>query len=431
MKYTYTLIAVCLLFMGTLYSCSPKVNTGLVPVSNVKHLGLTEKNIDRLDSLLGSALINQWAAEASALVAKNGQIIFNKSIGFRDRETKALGRNIDEYRLGALSQPIVSLAALLLIEKGKLNLDDKVAKYIPQFLNPKVILSINDKDTTFTTQPALSDITIRQLLNQTSGIAGAGNSPIAMIYQKNNIPLFASDENITIQPKMQKLATLPLAVQPGTQYINGLNADVLGAVIEKASGLSLDSVVSQSILRPLGMVNTYFFLPLTKANRLSTMYSELPNGKLQRSPMVQKHFNLNYPIAGAKSYLSGASGMVSTAEDYAKFLQMILNKGVFNQKQIATTQSIALLSNNQIGSLMVGDNMFTFGFDLASNNNPITKAKPMKISRKGEFNTYCWVDSQRGVIALLFTQVYPSIHGEMLFTDFERVVNELFDGAKQ
>lgn len=431
MTLIYKATIACLIFATALCSCSPAVNTGLIPATNLKRLGIKEKNIDRLDSLLGSALINQWAAEAAALVAKNGEIVFNKNFGFRDRETKALSRGIDEFRLGALTQPIVSLAALLLVEKGKLNLDDKVAKYIPEFSKPEIINSFNQNDTSFTTKPALSDITIRQLLNHTSGIAGAGNGAMAMLYEKNNIPLFATTENFSLNAKMKTLATLPLAYQPSTQYSNGLSADVLGAVIEKASGLTLDSVVSQSILRPLGMANTCFFLPLGKANRLSTMYSELPNGRLQRSPIVQKQFDLNYPIAGGKSYLSGASGLVSTADDYAKFLQMILNKGLFNNKQIAKAQTVALITENQIGDLMAAEHKYSFGFDLEMNAQASTRAMPGKLSRKGEFNTYCWVDAQRGTIALLFTQVYPSINGQKLRDDFERIVNEIIDAAKK
>jgi CubicO group peptidase (beta-lactamase class C family) len=420
-------LALLLLLVAFMYACSPKASTGLIPATNLKHLGLKEKNIDRLDSLLGAALINQYTAQATALVAKNGEIIFNKNFGFRNRETKALATGNDAFRLGALSQPIVTLAALLLVQKGKLNLNDKVSKYIPEFLNPQIIRSFNEKDTTYTTQASLSDITILQLLNHTSGIGGLGNSPTEKIYEKNQIPLFASTHKDTIYTTVKKLATLPLAFAPNTQCFNGLNTDVLGAVIEQAAGLPLDSVITQSVLRPLGMANTYFFLPLAKSNLLTTVYSQLPNGRLQRSAINQKNIDLNYPIAGAKSYFSGATGLVSTANDYAKFLQMVLNKGMFNTKQIAEAHTIELMTQNQIGDLTTGENKFTFGFDLATNAPQKNNAKPNKLSRKGEFNTFFWIDTQRNTIALLFTQVYPSSSGQKLINDFERMVNEILD----
>ncbi|TAH02140.1 MAG: class A beta-lactamase-related serine hydrolase [Sphingobacteriales bacterium] len=411
-----------------LNSCSPQINTGLTVATNFKNLGINEKISDRLDSLFATALVNQWTAGATILVAKNGKIFYNKGFGFRDRETKALLRITDEFRIASLTKPIISLTALALIEKGKLSLDDKVYKYIPEFANPKTLLSYSPKDTTYTSIPANTEITVRHLLTQTSGIGGVLDSPLALIYQKNKIPVLASADKITLADKMKQLANLPLAFNPNSAFYDGLSSDVLGAIIEKASGLTLDSAVSKTILRPLGMQDTHFFLPLLKANRLAVMYTETQNERLERTPLNQQKLNLNYPISGAKSYLSASSGLVSTTQDYAKFLQMILNKGMFNNKQIVSVQSVEQATQNQIGNLLAGNNQYGFGFTIATNADLQSGSKAGKLSGKGEFNTFYWIDPQRNTIAVLFTQVYPATHGQQLLNDFERLVNEILDG---
>ncbi len=410
-----------------LKSCSPQINTGLTVATNFKNLGITDKKLDRLDSLFATALVNQWTAGATILLAKNGKIFYNKGFGFRNRETKALLRITDEFRIASLTKPIICLTALALIEKGKLSLDDKVSKYIPQFANPKTLLSYSTKDTTYTTQPANTEITVRHLLTQTSGIGGDLDSPLALIYQKNKIPVLASADKITLADKMKQLANLPLAFNPNTAFIDGLSTDVLGAIIEKASGLTLDSAVSKTILRPLGMQDTYFYLPLLKANQLAVMYSETHNERLERTPLNQQKLNLNYPISGAKTYLSASNGLVTTTQDYAKFLQMILNNGMFNNKQIVSAQSVEQATQNQIGNLMAGNNKYGFGFTIANNINLQSGAKTGKLSGQGEFNTFYWIDKNRNVIAVLFTQVYPAYHAQQLVNDFERLVNEILN----
>lgn len=420
--------ALLLIIFAVLNACSPQLSTGLSPVTNLKNLGIKEKNLDRLDSLFATALVNQWTADATILVAKNGKIFYNKGFGFRDRESKALLRTTDEFRIASLTKPIIALTALQLVETGKLSLNDKVSKYLPEFANPKVLSSFNSKDTLFTTKTANTEITVRHLITQTAGFGGSLDSAMLMIYEKSKVPILPSADKITLAQKMQKLASLPLAFNPNTAFSDGLSSDVLGAVIEKASGLTLDSAVSKTILRPLGMGNTYFYLPLIKANRLVVMYSETPNQRLIRTPLNQQKTNLNYPISGAKTYLSGSSGLVSTSEDYAKFLQMILNKGMFNNKQIVTAQSVEQATQNQIGNLNAAGNKYGFGFSISHLTALQNGGKTGKLSGKGEFNTFFWIDPQRNLIAVLFTQVYPANHGTQLLNDFERLVNEIVDG---
>ncbi|MEO5912327.1 MAG: serine hydrolase domain-containing protein [Pelobium sp.] len=411
-----------------LAACSEKTNNGLTATTNLKKLGIEEKNLDRVDSLIASGLINNWMAGATALIAVDGKIIYEKGFGFKDRESKALMRPIDEFRIASMSKPIVTAAAMTLVEKGKLNLNDPVSKYIPEFKNMKVLATFNENDTTYTTVDAKNPITIKNLMTHTSGIGyGFADPRMALIYAKNGIPDLAIADSVTIGEKIKKLGTLPLGEQPDSKFYYGLSIDVLGYVIEVASGESLATYVSENITKPLGMNDTFFFLPAEKAGRLTVMYGETKTGRLERLPKLTKGYNVNYPIDGAKTYFSGGSGMCSTVDDYAKFCQMILNKGTFGGKQILAFESVEAMTTNQIGNLSVGKNKFGLGFEITTADGVAHGAKSGKLSWSGAFNTYFWIDPERKSVAILMTQVYPALHSKELRTQFEQLVNDALD----
>jgi len=413
-----------------LSSCAQKVNNGLSAATNLKKLNIDEENLDRIDSLLGTALISNWTAGVTALIAKDGKVIYDKGLGFRDRESKALMRPTDLFRIASMTKPIVSTAAMILVEQGKINLDDPVSKYIPEFKNLQVLNTFNEADTTYTTVPAIKNITVKNLLTHTSGIAyGFADNRMKMIYDKNNIPDLATVQNLTIDSVTKKLGSLPLGIQPDSKFYYGLNTDVLGRVIEVASKQPLDSFLLKNIFKPLEMNDTHFFLPPLKYNRLSNMYSETKEGRLVRAPITQGTFNINYPISGAKTYLSGGSGLISSVEDYAKFLQMILNQGAFNKKIILKPETVELMAQNHIGELNVGKNKFGLGFEITTETGLANGSKVGKLSWGGAFNTTFWIDPERKSIAILMTQVYPAIHKKELYSKFETIVNEVLDTA--
>jgi CubicO group peptidase (beta-lactamase class C family) len=419
---------IALVFTLGLNACSTKVNKGLVTATNIKRLGIEEANLARIDSLLGSALINKWTAGASALVAVNGKVIYDKGFGFRDRESKALMSPTSEFRIASMTKPIVTAAAMKLVEEGKLKLDDPVSKYITEFKNMKVIATFNGKDTTYTTVDAKTPITIKNLMTHTSGIGyGFSNPMLSMIYAKNGIPDLAVAEEVTIDKKMKKLGTLPLAVQPNSAFFYGLGIDVLGDVVEKVSGKNLAEYVNETILKPLGMNNTFFFIPAEKANRLAVMYAETKEGRLERLPELSQGYNVNFPITGARTYFSGGSGLSSTVEDYAKFCQMILNRGEFGGKIILQPETVDQMTTNQIGDLNVGKDKFGLGFEITTEKGIKNGSKVGKLSWGGAFNTTFWIDPERKSVAVLMTQVYPAIHKNQLFSQFEQLVNDALD----
>lgn len=428
MKTTNKILFFLLITSLVISACSEKANQGLVAATNLKKLGIKEVNLDRIDSLLASGLINNWMAGTTALVAVNGKVIYAKSFGFRDRESKALQRPSDEFRIASMTKPIVTVAALTLLEQGKLNLDDPISKYIPEFKNPKVLATFNAKDTSYTTVDAKEPITIRNLMTHTSGIGyGFADPRMAMIYAKNGIPDLAVADSVFIGDKMKKLAALPLGVQPNSFFYYGLSIDMLGYIVEIVSGKKLDAYLKETIFDPLKMENTFFFIPTEKASSLSVMYAETKEGRLERLPVLSKGYNVNYPITGAKTYFSGGSGLSSNIEDYAKFLQMILSQGSLGNKQILRPETVQLMTTNQIGNLNVGKNKFGLGFEIASAQGLANGSKVGKLSWGGAFNTTFWIDPERKSIAVLMTQVYPAVHKKELFSQFEKLVNEALD----
>ncbi len=415
------------IFIG-ISACSQKATNGLVAATNLKKLGIEEKNLERVDSLLASGLINNWMAGATALIAVDGKVIYDKGFGFKDRESKALIRPVDEFRIASMTKPIVTAAAMTLVEQGKMKLSDPVSKYIPEFKNMKVLDTFNEKDTTYTTVDAKEPITIKNLMTHTSGIGyGFADRRLAMIYAKNGIPDLAVTDQVTIGKKMKKLGGLPLGVQPNSKFYYGLNTDVLGYVIEVVSGQSLDNYVTETILKPLGMNDTFFFLPAEKAGRLAVMYGETRTGRLERLPVTTKGYQVNFPITGARTYFSGGSGLSSTVEDYAKFCQMILNNGLFENKQVLQPETVKLMTTNEIGSLNVGSNKFGLGFQIATAQGIKNGEKVGTLSWSGAFNTFFWIDPERRSIAILMTQVYPAVHSKELTSQFEQLVNDALD----
>ncbi|MXV17055.1 serine hydrolase domain-containing protein [Hufsiella ginkgonis] len=382
-----------------------------------------------LDSFLVDAVTRNWVAGSTAIILQNGKIVYDKAFGFRDREAGIRMKTSDIFRIASMTKPIVSTAALILVERGKLNLDDEVAKYIPEFRHPTVLKTFNKEDGSYTTEPARSEITVRQLLTHTSGIGyGFQDEKLNVIYQENGIPDLAITGNVTIGEKMKKLGTLPLGVQPGSKFFYGLSIDVLGYVIEVASGEPLDRFVTNNILKPLKMDDTRFFLPDGKKDRLVTMYSDAKNQPLTRIPEMNGNYNTLYPVRGARTYFSGGSGLSSTTHDYARFLQMILGGGEHNGVRILKQETVSMMCSNQLGTLNLGrGNKFGFGFEIEQGNKAPNGARAGKLAWGGAFNTTFWIDPDRRSIAVLMTQAYPASHSQALYGGFEKRVNEWLD----
>src|SRR5664280_374048 len=243
---------------------------------------VSEERLARIDKMLQQGIDSGWIAGAVGFIARDGKIVYNKSFGVSDVEAKTPLRRDDIFRIASQTKAITSVAVMMLYEEGKFLLDDPISKYIPEFANPRVLDKFNEKDSTYTTIKTNREITIRDLLTHTSGIdyAGIGSPHMNAIYAKACIPTGFVSEKIVLGDKIRKLGKLPLVHQPGERFTYGLNLDVLGYLVEVLSGESLDQYFHKHIFEPLGMNDTYFYVPASTINMLVKVTAEDKNHHL-------------------------------------------------------------------------------------------------------------------------------------------------------
>ncbi|MCP3928000.1 MAG: beta-lactamase family protein [Bacteroidetes bacterium] len=355
------------------------------------------------------------------LVYEKGELVFHKAFGNRDVEKQEPQQLNDIFRIASMTKPITSVAAMMLFDEGKFELDDPVSKYIPAFEKLQVLKFVNRKDSSFVAHPATETMTIRQLFTFTSGLYYAyDNDSLSLLFAKAGISEGFEERNILLADNVKKLATLPLLHEPGERYHYGLEMDVLGRLVEVWSGMSLDKFLSQRIFQPLGMKDTYFYPPENKHDRLVPVYMSSDNG-VERTDYPFVH----YPVRGAKKFLSGGADLSSTAYDYFLFCKMMLQKGQLNGEKILAPETVELISSTH---LETGDNDMGLGFGLLSAKTEVDLARSVgSISWGGFFTTTFWIDPAEEVIAILMLQMYPFDHWDIQ-KDFE---NEIYKAVKE
>lgn len=390
----------------------PSRNPVLQPASPVLG-GFSSKRLTRVDENLHAWTQDPRLNGCVALVARNGKIIYHKAFGYNDLEKKEPMRTDHIFRIASQTKAITSTGIMILYEEGKFLLDDPVSKYIPAFAKPTVIDQFNAADTTFTTKPAKSEVTIRQLLTHTSGISypQIGSPTANAIYAKAGlIAGLGAEPGRSLEKDVNTIAKLPLMHQPGEQWTYGFNTDILGRLIEVISGQSLDYFLRLRLFEPLGMKDTYFYLPLEKQRRLAQIYQE-KDGKLfkpETTLSVNGDTSVDYPLQ-ANTYYSGGGGLSSTVLDYAIFLQMILNGGEYNGQRILARQTVRMMTMNQIGQLNLGVNKFGLGFMVTSAAGSALLPTPEGVFEwGGAFSTTYWADPAEQMIGVYYQQLWGS-----------------------
>jgi CubicO group peptidase (beta-lactamase class C family) len=326
------------------------------------------------------------------------------------------------FRIASMSKPITSVAIMMLVDEGKVKLDDPVSKYIPEFADQKVKVKV-------VFVPRSRPVTIRDLLTHTSGIAYGLNPPAAVQseFVKAKLADGLNPEDPTLENNTKGVASIPLVHQPGAAWTYGMNTDVLGRVVEVASGQSFDRFLAERLFTPLKMVDTSFVVPAEKAQRLVAHYHRAGSSKAE--PIPNDPFTSGNTIISPKrslspmKYFSGGAGLVSTASDYARFLQMMLNEGELDGVRILKASTVRDMTSNQIGPLNCafanhhGDK-FGYGFGIYTKT---TVPTPGSYSWGGMYHTYFWVDPQKKLVAVVMTQLWP--WGNSTFWgDFQKAV---------
>ena len=381
----------------------------------------------RLDLLLQGYTEANRVPGAIALVMRNGKVVYRNAFGMADVATQKPLRTDAIVRIASQTKAITSIGLMMLYDEGKFQLDDPIAKYLPAFANPQVLATFNAKDSTYTTVPANGPVTIRQLFTHTSGISYPviGSKEATAIYAKAGIPSGIGTPTGTLAVSMDALGKLPLMHQPGERFTYGLSVDVLGRLIEVLSGQSLDQYLRARLFEPLGMMDTYFYLPADKQARLATLYTE--DDAKQTVPMQPLGRMVpEYPKAKG-TYFSGGAGLSSTIDDYALFLQMMLNNGRANGRQLLKPATVALITQNQMGAVSQGGNKFGLGFSIVTPQNAkVPGLSAGSYEWGGIFGTTYWVDPQQQLVALVYTQKYPNTTARDLAGKFKAAVYESF-----
>ncbi|MFV8325019.1 serine hydrolase domain-containing protein [Flavobacterium sp. ZS1P14] len=379
-------------------------------------IGFSAERLQRIDKWMQQFIDDGKAPNAVIFVARRGKIVYHKAFGYSNREKKTPAITSNIYRIASQTKALTSVTLMTLYEEGKFLLDDPISKYIPAFKNPVVLVSydtINPASGNYKTRPAKSEITIRQLLSHNSGIPY--ETPLDVLPQFK-IPYFNSLKPDKLEDAINRLGKRPLKVDPGVRFDYGLSVDVIGRLVEILSGKPLDVAIYERVTKPLGMNDTYFYLPENKKNRLVELY-----GKAKETDPITISTDESarmFAISGAQTYFSGGAGMVSTAFDYAKFCQMLLNGGSFNNNQILSRKTVDLMSRNQIGdSDLWRNDKFGLGFELIT-----AKTKFAELASVGAFGWgggFCsdyLIDPKEEIVLQVITNLSPSIY----FDDFNQ-----------
>jgi CubicO group peptidase (beta-lactamase class C family) len=371
--------------------------------------GLTSSRVGRLRSAVQEYVDRGQIAGAVLLVARGGTVAVLEPVGWMDVEQRLPMRKDTIFRLASMSKPVTSVAAVMLMEEGKLRLGDPVSKYLPAFAQTWVVAPGAQAGAPYGKVPAKRPITIRDLMTHTAGIS-YGNGAAADEYKAAGISgWYLADRAEPVGAVMERLARLPFAAQPGEKFVYGYNTDILGAVIEKASGLPLDEFLRTRIFEPLRMNDTSFFLPPGKRDRLATVYSIGPDGKRVRAP-GPKTGQGEY-VDGPRACFSGGAGLLSTAGDYARFLQMLLNGGELDGARLLSPKSVELMTANHIGKLYREDGSLGFGLGFEVTLDVGASGRPGSVGtyRWGSayYSTF-WVDPKERLTSVFLTQLIPA-----------------------
>lgn len=411
-----------LLFIITLLT-TVNVWSQVLLYPTVKSAQFNYSKLALIDAEVNKYVQNHWLVGSTVIIVKDNKVVYHKAFGYANEASKTPMPENAIYRIMSQTKAITSLAIMQLYEQGKINLDQKVSDFIPSFKNPTVLKDFNAADSSYTTIAAKREITIRDLLTHTSGIdyTDIGSKNMGAIYTKAGVPSGLGNFKESLLEKMTKLGTLPLVHQPGEKFTYGLNSDLLGCIVEIVSGTSLENYFQKNIFDPLGMKDTYFNVPAAKANRMPTVYTENEAKQIIEWSPTFRNLNPNYPLV-PKTYFSGGAGLSSTAYDYAIFLQMILNQGKYNGKQIIAPRTAAIMISPQMDFKTNGNDDFSLGFSVTSEKSARLNARNKgSFSWGGYYGTNYWADPVDHLVVLVMTQHTPNSHGD-LTNKIERII---------
>ena len=367
--------------------------------------------VERIDNLLKRYTEDNRVPGAVALVLRDGKPVYQRAFGWSDREAGRRMTTDTIFRIASQTKAITSAAVLILVEEGKIGINEPVGNFIPTFKKTQVALH-GDGDT-FKLVPAKRAITIHDLLTHTAGISYGTDRHVAEMYAAQSLGpaagngWYTADKEEPICESMERLGTLPFVSQPGEAFVYGYNTDILGCVVEKASGMPLDEFVRTRITEPLKMKDTRFYIPDAERDRLAAVYASGSDGKYVRAPEGSK--GQGHYVNGPRKSFAGGAGLTSTARDYARFLETIRNGGVLEGVRIMSPRTAKLMTTNQSGTLHSATGLgFGYGFETVDRYGASGLAEVGAFGWGGAYGTQYQVDPKSRLVVVFMMQLMPN-----------------------
>lgn len=412
-------VAVCAVALLT-----SSLGAAALTVAKPEALGFSGSRLTRVAETVNRHITAGGIVGAVTLVARRGQIAHLQAHGLMDREAKAPMRTDAIFRIASMSKPVTGVAIMMLVEEGKIRLNDPVSRFIPEFTNTKVAIPRPGAPApaggsgAAAPQPAIDyvsaerPVTVRDLLTHTSGLASGG------LGTREANRLAQRDTKGTLAPYIARLGGAPLDFQPGSEWRYSALAgiDTLGRIVEVASGLTFDAFLRQRVFEPLGMSDTAFSVPAEKAARIATNYAKTDKG-LERQDTPS--------WLATTTLFSGGGGLWSTAEDYARFAQMLLDGGALDTVRLLGPRTVARMTSNHLGTRYTGISRTQRGMGFGLTMEVVVDEVEAGQSRStgsfgwdGAFGTHFWVDPKEKLVGILMVQT----PGSGLTRDFENAV---------
>ena len=387
-------------------------------LSSPPSVGMSKERVDRVTRTMERYVAEGRIAGTVTYLMRRGKLVHFEAVGWADVERQVPMRKNTIFRIASMSKAVTSVAAMILIEEGLLSLETPMSRYFPDFRKTTVALRPPPgagPGSPPLIVPAKREITVRDLLTHTAGIS-YGFGPAAVLWRAAGIQgWYLADRAEPIAAVVERIASLPMDAQPGEAYVYGYGTDILGAVIEKASGKPLDIFFEERIFEPLRMTDTSFFLPVEKRDRLATVYTPNEDGTIRRAPdsaalgpdggMVAQ----GAYVDGPRQCFGGGAGLLSTAADFSRLVRMFANGGVLDGARILSPKTVALMSSNFVGNLYNGGRTgFGLGFEVVEH-----MGRSGRYGSEGAFGwgsayyANYWVDPQEDMLGLYFSQYLP------------------------
>jgi CubicO group peptidase (beta-lactamase class C family) len=399
--------------LATLLTAAPLAAQMLPKAASPDAVGMSAERLARLTRMMKDAVDAKQVAGTVTLVLRDGQVVYHEAAGAQDVEQGLPMKPDSIFRIASMTKAVVSVGIMMLVEEGRLSISDPVSRYIPAFQRTTVLGVQNGR---VAVVPANRAITIRDLLTHTAGIS-YGTGPLEPYYREAGFTQwYFADRSESMTHWIDKLATLPFDSQPGERWVYGYNTDILGNVIERISGQTLAEFIDGRIAKPLKMVDTAFYLPPDKASRFAAVYAVGTDGKIARADdglaamRGAAHSGQGAYAAGPRKAFSGGAGLLSTAHDYARFMQMMLNGGELEGVRLLSPTTVKLMTSNHVGSLYQNGALgWGLGFEVVDEVGKAARyGGPGEFSWSGAYHTTYWADPSEKLVVVFMSQLLPA-----------------------